>query len=97
VADDPIILTPVEIERIARTAASQAVRETFLTIGIDVSGPDGVLEAQRDWAHLRKWKKTVEKTEVITIRAILTTLIGGGLALLWIGFGEAIKKLFGVH
>jgi hypothetical protein len=94
---DRISLTEAEMERIARSAASQAVRDTFLTIGIDVSDPEGILEAQRDWAHLRKWKKTVEKTETITIRAFLTTLIGGGLALLWLGFGEAIKKLFGGH
>jgi hypothetical protein len=44
-------LTRADFEDIAETAAKKAVRETLLTIGLDVANP---IEVQRDFAVMRQ-------------------------------------------
>jgi hypothetical protein len=65
-------LTEAEIHQIAHKAAKEAVRETFLIIGLDV---DEATEVQADMRHLREWRRsiaTVKKQSLITAVGIVT-------------------------
>lgn len=64
----------------AKEAADEAVRQTLLTLGIDMSNP---LEMQADFRHVREWRKsvaTVKKQGMMTAIAIITA---GVLGLIW--------------
>jgi len=76
-----------EMEEIADLAAAKAVADMFVRLGVDPNDP---IEAQKDFAHLRKWRKS---NEAITAKVLMTavgTLVVGALAALWVG-------LRGVH
>jgi hypothetical protein len=78
-------VTHQEIEDIVK----RATLETLAALGFDTSKP---LDLQADMAHLRKWRKSVEQIERVGWGAIVTTLIGGGLGALWLGFKDLIQK-----
>lgn len=71
-----------QMEHIAQRAAKAAVRETFTALGVDLSKPT---EVQRDFAHLREWRTTVQGVRRKSIYAAVMVLVSGGLAALWIG------------
>ena len=78
-------LTPEE----ARALIREAVRETFLMLGVKVDDP---IEVQKDFQHLREWRNT---TESIKSKGLLTLvgIAGAGLvAAFWLGFKELIGK-----
>lgn len=62
-------MTPHEVERIAKTAAHEAVKEILEALGLDVTEP---LEVQQDQAFLRTMRVGTRKG----IFAVWTTLIG---------------------
>lgn len=69
-------MTEAELNKIV----SQAVAETLLKLGIDTSDP---VELQKDMAHLRAWREsvqTVKRQSLITAIGILTV---GVLGLIW--------------
>jgi hypothetical protein len=97
---------PNEVKLIAEAAASSAVTETLMKLGIDTSNP---IKAQRefavmrelrdlvddeefqaDLAHLRKWRKAVESAQTTTFLAVIGLLVSGGAAALWIGLKSKI-------
>ncbi len=92
-------LTPVEVKAIAEAAGRAIVRETLLTIGIDVDDPLG---AQRDFAiiravgklamdpefrkdieHARKWRKALEQVEIKGFLTAVALIVAGALGLIW--------------
>jgi hypothetical protein len=73
-------MTSEEIEIVSATAAKAAVHETMRLLGIDANDP---FEMQRDFAHLRSWRKSVESVQrrvLLTSVGILTT---GIVAAIW--------------
>lgn len=77
-------LTPEE----ARALIREAVRETFLMLGIKVDDP---IEVQKDFQHLREWRSTTESVKAKGTLAIVTVLVSGAAAALWLG----VKELLG--
>lgn len=72
-------MTEEEIQRIAKEAAKQAVRETLITLAVDVDDP---LETQKDFQMLRDWRRsaeTVKKQSLVTAVGILTAGILGAI------------------
>ncbi len=49
-------------------------------------------ELQRDFVHLRKWRKSVEQAENLTFRVVLTAIIGGLVGAVWLGLKVLIGK-----
>lgn len=80
-------MTEIEVKRIAREAARCAVEETFTKLGVDMSGPDSIIEVQQDFAWLRKRRLLEGKIGTKARLTIVTTVIGlvitGALAAFW--------------
>lgn len=88
-------MTPTEIERIMtktlervgpKIAEDAAVR-ALERYGVDAQNP---AEMQRDMAHLRKWRVSVEGAQRMGFWAMTGTLATGLLGALWLG----IQQLF---
>lgn len=77
-------LNDAEIQDIATAAADAAVRKLFLTMGVDTSDDKALIEMQRDFAHVRNWRKAKEKLQTVTISTAIGTLVTGLLGLLWV-------------
>ena len=70
------------MEEIAELAAKKAVTDMFVRLGVD---PEDPLEAQKDFAHLRKWRKSVEAMSMKAMMTALVTLVTGLLAAVYVG------------
>jgi hypothetical protein len=71
------------VEQVAEEAARRAVRETLLTLGIEADNP---VEFQKDTAHLRAWRRRVEKIEEKAMISIILLFVTAVLGAAWIGF-----------
>ena len=72
--------SPEQFEEIAEAAAMKAVRRTLLSLGID---PEDPVEAQQDFALLRRLRKAREKGAHAVQWAILIGLTTGIMTLVW--------------
>lgn len=59
------------------------------SFGID---DDDRKEIRADFQHLRRWRKATEQATSLTFKAVVTTLVTGTLAALWIGIRAMIGK-----
>lgn len=75
-------ITDEEAKRIAK----EAVKETLLTLGIDVSNPISVLETQADLNHVRVWRKSVEVVQRQTLIATVGIIISGIAGAIYMAF-----------
>lgn len=78
-------LTPEE----ARALILEAVRETFLMLGVKVDDP---IEVQKDFQHLREWRNTTESIKSKGLLTVMGILVSGMLAALWVGIKEFVGK-----
>lgn len=78
-------LTPEE----ARALIREAVRETFLMLGVKVDDP---IEVQKDFQHLREWRNTTESIKSKGLLTVMGILVSGMLAALWVGIKEFVGK-----
>jgi hypothetical protein len=69
----------------ATAAAETAVRETFLALGIDISNPAAVVQAQLDFKSMRTSRELSDLIVKYGVGAIVTTVAGGALAMAWLG------------
>lgn len=76
-------LTPDE----ARALIREAVRETFLMLGLKVDDP---IEVQKDFQHLREWRSTTESVKAKGMLATVGVVVSGLAAALWIGLKELL-------
>lgn len=77
-----IPLSSSEIQHIASETAKAAVRETLLAMGVDVSDPKSIQEMQKDMAHVRLWRQsvdTVRRQSLIAAVGILVSFIAGAI------------------
>lgn len=82
-------LTKQELEAIAAAGAEKGITNVLEKLGIDA---DNFRESQADFAHLRKQRKAYEQVTTITTRVVITTLVTGFLAALWMGIKEFLHK-----
>lgn len=82
-------LTKQELEAIAAAGAEKGIANVLEKLGID---PADFLEVQADQAHLRKQRKAYEQVTNITTKVVITTLVTGFLAALWMGIKEFLQK-----
>lgn len=72
-----------------REIISEGVTEAFRSMGIDSMQP---IEMQRDMAHLRKWRVSVEKTTSTTFTVALGVIVSGLLGAVWLGISTIIGQ-----
>lgn len=73
-------MTDAEIHEIARRAAQEAVKETFLTLGLD---PDDPLEAQADMRFVRKTRTGADAIQRQSLMAAVGMITLAVLGLIW--------------
>lgn len=78
-------LTPEE----ARALIREAVRETFLMLGLKVDDP---IEVQKDFQHLREWRSTTETLKRKTLLTMLGIVVSGMVGALALGIKEVLGK-----
>ena len=49
-------------------------------------------EIKADFAHLRRWRKSVEQAQTFTFKAIVTVIISGVIGAFWLGFKAMLGK-----
>jgi hypothetical protein len=72
-------MTEHEVKKIV----AEAVAETLLTLGIDTTDP---VELQKDMAHLRAWRESVQTVKQQGLVTAVGILVAGALGLLWLAF-----------
>lgn len=78
-------LTPEE----ARALIREAVRETFLMLGLKVDDP---IEVQKDFQHLREWRSTTETLKRKTLLTMLGIVVSGMIGAMVMGAKEIFSK-----
>lgn len=78
-------LTPEE----ARALIREAVRETFLMLGVKVDDP---IEVQKDFQHLREWRSTTESIKSKGMLTLVGIAVSGLAAAVWLGLKELFSK-----
>ncbi|RWB40463.1 MAG: hypothetical protein EOQ44_25325 [Mesorhizobium sp.] len=73
-------MTDSEIQEIAERAAQEAVKKTFLTLGLDIEDP---LEAQADMRFVRKTRTSAETIQRQSLMAAVGVVTVGLLGLIW--------------
>lgn len=80
-------LTKENLEALARLAGREGAKEALVIMGLEVSNP---METQRDFAHLRMWRRISEKIFQTWIVSFCLA-IGATLAsLIWLGFKTSV-------
>ncbi len=78
--------TSDEIEHIAATSAKRAVSELLLAMGVNTDNPNALIEMQKDFAHVRKWRESVELVRIRTITVAVGVIVTGILGALYMAF-----------
>ena len=78
-------LTPDE----ARALIREAVRETFLMLGVKVDDP---IEVQKDFQHLREWRTTTASIKSKGLMTLMGILVSGLVAAAWVGIKDFVGK-----
>lgn len=80
-------LTSTEIDIIVK----KSVRETFITLGADLSDNRSIQALQKDFAYMRTQRIGGEKTVEFMRRAVITAFLGGVMFALWLGIKAALS------
>ena len=76
-------MTRADMEAIAEEAADKAITRLFLTLGIDVTDPDSIIELQDDLKHVRVWRRSTKAVKEHSLKTAVGVLISGALG--WLG------------
>jgi hypothetical protein len=66
-----------------RELIRQTVKETLLSLGIEVDDP---IKVQRDFQHLREWRETTEALKSKGLMTLFGVVLAGILGFIWLGF-----------
>lgn len=66
-----------------------SVKATLTTLGIRHEDP---LEMQMDFAHLRRWRKSVGQVTSLGVMTVISTLVVGVLGAMWLGLSQMLGK-----
>lgn len=72
-----------------RTLIADTVNTTLMQLGIEHDDP---LEMQRDFQHLRDWRKSMERIKNRTVITAVGVVVMGLMAAFWIGFRQFLAE-----
>jgi hypothetical protein len=81
-------MTDDEIRDMARTVAREVVHEMMLTMGVDASKPEGLIEMQKDFQSLREWRNSMEAIRRHGLLTAIGVIVVGVLGLIWMSVGK---------
>lgn len=67
----------------------KAIATILTSFGIE---EDDKNELRADFQHLRKWRKSVEQAQGLTLKAIIGVIVTGFAGALWLGFKTLLGK-----
>jgi hypothetical protein len=70
-------MTEAEVKRIV----AETVEQTLLALGVDTDDP---VELQKDMAHLRAWRESMETVKRQSLLTAIGVITAGVLGLLWL-------------
>lgn len=73
----------------AKALVREAVRETFLMLGVKVDDP---LEVQKDFQHLREWRYTMQSIRSKGMLTLVGIALTGLLAAAWLGIKDLLAR-----
>lgn len=68
-----------------KALVEEAVEQTLLKLGLNIATSEDVVELQKDFQHLRKWRSAVNSAEQNVLTVGLTLAVGV-LAFVWVSF-----------
>lgn len=77
------MMNSADMEKLAKMAAKEAVSETFLTLGMDISNP---ISVQGQFAFLRNLHYAARHARNVIIAGVLGLLVSGAGWAFWAGF-----------
>jgi hypothetical protein len=93
IVSDTVAETLAEQKRLHNAEADEVVLRTIATIltsfGIE---EEDRAELRADFAHLRRWRKSVEQAQGYTFKIVVTAIVGGFIGALWLGIKASIGK-----
>jgi len=81
-----------EDERAARAVddlAFKAVATILTSFGID---EDDKQELRADFIHLRRWRKSVEQAQGMTVKAVIAVIVTGLAGAVWLGLKTMLAR-----
>ncbi|MBR1206629.1 MULTISPECIES: hypothetical protein [unclassified Bradyrhizobium] len=75
-----------EFEQVAKMAAKEAVSETFLMLGVDVSNPASVISVQGQFSFLRNMHYAARHLRNVIIAGVVGAMVTGAVWAFWTGF-----------
>lgn len=75
-------MTEAEVKKIV----AETVEQTLLTLGVDTDDP---IALQKDLAHLRAWRESMETVRKQSLITAIGIIVAGALGLLWLGLKGA--------
>lgn len=79
-AAQKVVMSPEEI--------AEVVHQTLLRMGVDSNNP---LESQKDFQHLRQWRKAGEDLRNKGMLALMTIFVTGLVSLVIVGLKDYLK------
>jgi hypothetical protein len=79
-------MNSADMEKLATMAAKEAVKETFLMLGVNISSPEAVQSAQNEFATLRNLHYSMRHVRNVIIAGILGMMVSGAGWAFWAGF-----------
>ncbi|KRR21922.1 hypothetical protein [Bradyrhizobium retamae] len=76
-------MNSADMEKLAKMAAKEAVSETFLTLGMDISNP---ISVQGQFAFLRNLHYAARHARNVVIAGVLGLIVSGAGWAFWAGF-----------
>jgi len=74
-------------------AVEDGVKRAMLTIGIDISEPNAVLESQKDFQHLRSFRQSTDAVKRHSILAMITIMVSGIAGAIWLAIRSAPPQI----
>jgi hypothetical protein len=72
-------------------AVEDGVRRALLTIGIDISEPNAILESQKDFQHLRAFRQSTDAIKRHSLLAMAAITVSGVAGAIWLAIKSAPK------
>lgn len=66
-----------EVKAIAAEAAKAAVVELFISLGVDAKDPEAIITMQKDFAHLRHWRESIDTVKRQSLKTAVGVIMTG--------------------
>ena len=77
------------MREVVEETVKKTIQETLVRMGIEADDP---IEAQKDFQHLRSWRKSTESLSAKALAAAVGIIVTGSLAALWAGIASKLHS-----